>query len=299
MPKNPDSPPWQIHSELTITDVNSQDLEYAENKAKEEYSELVVDLYRNGETTLTESLAKEHFPMESEMMIKKVFLILVQNGRLTGPEGRLRTFTIDAVWASEKAQEKNEEEELRKASITEAIQEEEDDEEEDEEHDQGKPNKLKRPKKESKKRALQDASNIVTDIDNEGGSNGFNGMSAFAKKNRRKNDMDRIDPVIDDETAAVLGMGLQKEKEADLVGILKTEPAAGLDEKLIHEVNEQLTITLQGADDGVPVSVAQSQCADTDISSKDFFKVLQWKHDQNHIFVDGEITDPSSTIYPM
>lgn len=299
MPKNPDSPPWQIHSELTITDVNSQDLEYAENKAKEEYSELVVDLYRNGETTLTESLAKEHFPMESEMMIKKVFLILVQNGRLTGPEGRLRTFTIDAVWASEKAQEKNEEEELRKASITEAIQEEEDDEEEDEEHDQGKPNKLKRPKKESKKRALQDASNIVTEIDNAGGSNGFNGMSAFAKKNRRKNDMDRIDPVIDDETAAVLGMGLQKEKEADLVGILKTEPAAGLGEKLIHEVNEQLTITLQGADDGVPVSVAQSQCADTDISSEDFFKVLQWKHDQNHIFVDGEITDPSSTIYPM
>ena len=105
--------------------------------------------------------------------------------------------------------------------------------------------------------------------------------------------------MIDDETAAVLGMGLQKEKEADLVGILKTEPAAKLDEKLIHEVNEQLTVTLQGADDGAPVSVAQSQRADTNISSEDFFKVLQWKHDQNHIFVDGEITDPSSAIYPM
>ena len=72
-----------------------------------------------------------------------------------------------------------------------------------------------------------------------------------------------------------------------------------MDEKLILEVNEQLTITLHGGEDGVPVSVALAQCTDAQISQADFLKVLQWKHDQNHLYVDGDITDPSSTIYPM
>ena len=313
MPKNPDSPPWETNRD--ITEVNKQDLDYVRSKADGEFSEFLVDLFLEGETTVTESMAKGNFPLESEAIIKKVFLILVQTGRLTGPEGRQRTFTIsDTVWASEKAKEKKEQEILKKARIAAAFEveqeeEEDDDEEEnedgdvdeDDEEEKGAGSKpvKKEKKKKPKKRALQDASNILTEIDNDGGSNGFNGVSAFSKKNRRKIDVDRSAPAIDDGTAAVLDIQLQKEKAADLVGILKAEPAAGLGENLIHDVNEQLTITLQGADDGIPVSVAQSQCAETNISSEDFFKVLQWKHDQNHIFVDGDIRDPSSTIYPM
>ena len=297
MPKNPDSPPWENHRE--ITSVNSQDLEYVKAKAADEYSELLLDLFSKGETTFTESAAKVHFPLESEMIIKKVFLILVQDGRLTGPEGRLRTFTIDATWAAEKTQERKELEELKKA--IEEEEDQDDDQYDDVSSEEGVKgtSKLKdRPEgRQKKKRALKDASNILSGNQEDSDAS----VNTLTKKNRRKIDMDRSDPVTEvyDSTTATSVLNDLKDKETDLVGILKAKAEPGLEEKLMHDVNEQLTITLQGAEDGIPVSVAQSRCTEISISREDFFKVLKWKHDQNHIFVDGEITDPSSTIYPM
>jgi hypothetical protein len=314
MPKNPNSPPWETNREITL--VNAQDLDYVEAKA-DEYSTLLIELARKGMMTVTESVAKVHYPMDGDMIIKKIFLVLVREGILTGPDGRLRNYTIDAVWVSKKIKEAVEEEKNRK-------EEEEDEEGEDEEGEEEKeratnrgetkPKKAKAAATGSRKRALQDASNILFGDVNaatsssggggDGGGAGIDtheeGVSVISKKNRRRIDMDRSDPL------AELGLGLLQQEQvkagavADLAGILNAQSShGGMDEKLVQEVNEQLTITLHGGEDGVPVSVAQAQCADAQISQADFLKVLQWKHDQNHLYVDGDITDPSSTIYPM
>lgn len=292
MPKNPDSPPWVNHREITT--VNSQDIDYVQSKANGDYSELLLKLYSQGERTWTESLAKEEFPTESEVINKEVFLILVQDGKLNGPEGRLRIFTINDTWAAKKVQDRKELEEVKKAIEGEDEDDEEEEESTEESTEEGAKLKDRPEGQKKKKRALQDASNILSEIDAIDGS----GASAFAKKNRRI-DIGRIDPITnatDAVTASVLS-DWQK-KPADLIGILNNDKAeTGLEEALIRDVTEQLTNTLQ--EDGILVSAVQSQCTESSISSEDFFKVLQWKHDHNHIFVDGDITDPNSTIYPV
>ena len=128
MPKNPNSPPWETNREITL--VNAQDLDYVEAKA-DEYSTLLIELARKGEMTVTESVAKVHYPMDGDMIIKKIFLVLVREGILTGPDGRLRNYTIDAVWVSKKIKEAVEEEKNRK-------EEEGDEEGEDEEGEEEK-----------------------------------------------------------------------------------------------------------------------------------------------------------------
>ena len=275
--KNPDSPPYLTMADArTIReDMDSKDLDYINRFISETFEGQLVSRWRRGETTVKESDAKEQNKTETPMNIVRTFIILVEQGKVSGPEGgRKKVYTINEEWAAEEAakqkveeekENKEGEERARKASLE---------------------AKKKKEEAEEHKRALQElrGSNTQDDVSNI--------EQPPAKKSKKKVE----------QTALFATAELMQSPPGPTLEELKI-PQSGINPELMEEVTSMLTILLDGADDGILVEKALEQCREEQISPESFFRVLQWKHDQNHLYVhipEGqELSCPQCIIYSV
>ena len=85
-------------------DMDSKDLDYINRFISETFEGQLVSRWRRGETTVKESDAKEQNKTETPMNIVRTFIILVEQGKVSGPEGgRKKVYKINAEWAAEEA----------------------------------------------------------------------------------------------------------------------------------------------------------------------------------------------------
>jgi hypothetical protein len=275
--KNPDSPPYLTMADArTIReDMDSKDLDYIHRFISETFEAQLVARWRKGETTVKESDAKEQNKTETPMNIVRTFIILVEQGKVSGPEGgRKKLYKINAEWAAEEAvrqkvQEEKEnkegEERARKASLE---------------------AKKKKEEAEEHKRALQEirGNNTQEEVGDV--------RQPPAKKAKK----------VSEQTALFTSDDLMQPPPGPTLEEVRV-PQSGINPELMEEVTNMLTILLDGADDGLLVEKALEQCQEEQISPESFFRVLQWMHDQNHLFVDipdgAELSCPQCIIYSV
>ncbi len=279
--KNPDSPPYLTMADATTIrqDMDAKDLDYINRFISETFEGQLVKRWREGETTVKESDAKEQNKTETPMNIVRTFIILVEQGKVTGPEGgRKKYYTINAEWAEEEAEKHK-------------VQEEKENKEgEEKERKASLEAKKKKVEAEEHKRALQELrGNNAQEVDNDASSS----RQPPAKKAKKIVEQTALFGAAEEFVQPPPGPTLEEVKV----------PQSGINAELMEEVTELLTILLDGADDGLLVEKALDQCQVEQISPENFFRVLQWKHDQNHLFVDipdgQELSCPQCTIYSV
>ena len=284
--KNPESPPYLTMADpATIRqDMDAKDLDYINRFIQDSFEGQLVKWWREGQKSVKESVAKEQNKTETPMNIIRTFIILVEKGILSGPEGgRQKLYTINEEWAVEASE---------KARISE---EKENREGEERERKATQNAKRKKEEMEEHTKALQELRGINSQSGADGSSRPAHPPAKKAKKVEQKG-------LFKTATAANLDIILEPQAAVALDEV--KVPQSGIEEELLQEVTHMLTILLDGADEGVSVEKALEQCNTEQIAKEDFFRVLKWKHDQNlGVFVDvpdgEELSSPQCVIFSV